>query len=213
MKMSKKLVTPPAAEPATLAEVKNYLRIDVSDDDSLITTMIKAATRRLEDELSMRFITQVWDFWFDGFGPIGKGKDDWWDGTKQVAISTLTQQARICFPLGPCQSLDKFSTYGDDDQEIAATLADYSVDKVSNQARLALKNGSVWPSTYLRPINGVQVRMTLGFGDATAIPYEIKQAVLELTGHMYENRGDQDQMTIPAHILELVKPWVVVSLG
>ena len=46
--MAYSVVTPAASEPITLTEAKNFLRVDGSDDDALITALISAAREMCE---------------------------------------------------------------------------------------------------------------------------------------------------------------------
>lgn len=211
MKFRSIQITAPATTPVSVAEVKNYLRVDDAADDTLIGILIGAAVKLLEDDLSMKFINQQWDFWADTFG---ERKSEWWDGTREMARSALQYSGELCLPVGRIVSVDKFSTYDNSDNEIAENVSNYVVDKVSKQGRLGLKMGGLWPTTVLRPINGIQIRATLGFGATAAdVPQDIKQAIMEVVGHSYENRGDQDKMTIPDHVHQLIRSWKVVRIG
>lgn len=46
-------------EPVTLQEAKDWCRIDVTDDDALITRLIKAARRVCENYVNLSFITRT----------------------------------------------------------------------------------------------------------------------------------------------------------
>ncbi|HEY0282981.1 MAG TPA: head-tail connector protein, partial [Rhizomicrobium sp.] len=65
--MSLTLVTPPAAEPVTLAEAKAHLKVDTSADDALITSLIVAARARAEWHSGCAFVTQSWTLWLDAW--------------------------------------------------------------------------------------------------------------------------------------------------
>ena len=60
-------VTPPAVEPLTLQEAKDHLRVDHTDDDSLIDPMIKTARMYAEGKTRRALITQTWDWLLDSF--------------------------------------------------------------------------------------------------------------------------------------------------
>ena len=165
--------------------------------------MEKAAVLKLEELTSLKFVTQTWDCFLDRWPMSSSSK--WWDGSREMAISEIVSYARnIVFPFGIAQALTEFSTYSDD-AEFAQSVSEYVTDTVGNRARVGLKLGGVWPTTILRPNNGIRFRFTLGFGAASAVPSDIKQAVMEFVSHMYENRGDNEKMiAIPSHVLTLV---------
>ncbi len=70
------------------------------------------------------------------------------------------------------------------------TLAasEYTVDTAVTPGRLFLKYGHYWPVTILQPHSAVVVRFVAGFGAASAVPEDLRQALLLLVGHFYENR-------------------------
>ncbi|MEW5921571.1 MAG: head-tail connector protein [Bacillota bacterium] len=164
--MALSLVTAPAVEPVDLASAKTHLRVDGTDEDVLITALITAAREYCEGFQNRACITQTWDLWLDSF----------------------PSEDYIRIPLPPLQSVASVKYYGTDNAEYTMAAADYFVDNKSEPGRLVLAYGKSWPSTTLRPVNGIVVRFTAGHGDATNVPQAIKQAMLLLIGHWYANR-------------------------
>lgn len=206
-------VSAPATEPVSVSEAKDYLRVDQSNEDGRIGAMITAARIHLEEYLSLKFITQDWDVFLDGW-PIGR-INDWWDGVRDGSIRELSSQAgEIILPIGRMQQLLAFETFADDNVAVSETVADYIVDTTGNRARIALKTGGVWPTTVLRAVNGIKFRVRVGFGSsASDVPMDIKQAILEYVSHLYENRGDQAKVKAPAYIYTLVEHYRRHKLG
>ena len=54
-------------EPVTLAEAKAHLRVDISDDDTYISALIKGAREWVEDYLDCSLITQQFTVRMDNF--------------------------------------------------------------------------------------------------------------------------------------------------
>ena len=68
---SYQITTEPATEPLTLTEAKEHLRVDGTDEDTLITSIITVARKLCENYTNRAFITQTWtqteDFISDEF--------------------------------------------------------------------------------------------------------------------------------------------------
>ena len=58
--MSSILLTGPAVEPVSLEEAKTFLRVEHSDDDQVIGTLIASARMHVEAQAKIALITQNW---------------------------------------------------------------------------------------------------------------------------------------------------------
>ena len=84
----------PSAVVVTLAEAKNYLRVDYSEDDALITTLINTAQTRLEQYAgvamttrTLRVVAYVDDFIELPYVPTNAiSVVEYWDNTAWVVI-------------------------------------------------------------------------------------------------------------------------------
>ncbi len=139
-----------------------------SVEDDLITALIKASRRYCEGYQNRAYITQTWELWLDGF-----------PNTNYIDI-----------PLPPLQSLT-INYYDVDDTEALFASSNYFVDTKTEPGRVVLSDGEVWPSTTLRPANGVKIEFIAGYGAAGSdVPEDVKQAMLLALGNWYENRED-----------------------
>jgi uncharacterized phiE125 gp8 family phage protein len=186
--MSLQLTTPPAVEPVTLDDAKAHLRVDTTDDDALITSLISAARARAEWHTGRAFVTQSWVLWLDG-----------WPHGNCVEI-----------PLPPLQAVTSLTTYASDD---AATVLDaslFQIDTASSPARVTLKSPAVIANT--RKLNAIAIAFDAGYGDAAAdVPQAIRTAILEMIAELYTNRGDLESDP-PAIAQAMLAPYRVLKL-
>lgn len=161
------LVTAPVAEPITTADAKAHLRVDSTDDDTYIDSIIKASRRWIEHTYGLALVTQTWDGSLDAFP---------WDGVIQIPKRPLVSVTSI--------------TYYDDDLSTSTVFssANYQVDTVKRPPRIVLKSGSSWPTDSLRLSSGVVVRFVAGYGAASAVPEDIEHAIKLLVGQLYAHR-------------------------
>lgn len=71
--MTPTLLTPPAALPVSLADVKDHLRVEHNDENTHLKTLIKSAVSELDGysgQLGRAIITQTWQLHFADWQPI-----------------------------------------------------------------------------------------------------------------------------------------------
>jgi uncharacterized phiE125 gp8 family phage protein len=168
------LVTPPAELPVNLAEAKQHLRVDHSDDDELIEGLIAAATQRL-------------DGWT---GILGRAlvKQTW-----RVDIDRPANTGLICFPLAPVMSIGSFDY---DDAGSSAVLPSdlYELKVDMRGAFVARAACASWPSLGSR----ASITFTAGYGDAAAVPAPLKVAIKMMVADLYEFRQSAIQASVNA---------------
>jgi len=112
------IVTQPAVEPITLAEAKQHLRVDVTDDDALITILIIGAREACEAFIHGKLITQTWEVELDAWP---------------------TDQLPVLIPIEPLISVQSVKWADDLNTVTTMTVAtDYLVDTDSEPGRLVL---------------------------------------------------------------------------
>ena len=99
----------PAVEPLTVSGVKTYLRIDHSDEDTLISEMIAAVRMVAEDQINKSLITQSWKVVYD-------------DNTPSL----------VDLPHGPVQSITSVKVVAEDAGETTINAATYHVNALGD---------------------------------------------------------------------------------
>jgi hypothetical protein len=177
------LVSAPATEPVTLSDVKAFLRVDDTNDDTLIASLISSARRACEEYTKRAFITQTWSLTLDRF-PC----EDDWEGPYRFLAPRCDIYA-IQLPRQPIQSITSIKTTDGANAQTTVAGETYTLDVSGGRA--LLNDGFVWPCD-LRDFAAVEIITVNGYGDAAAVPEPIKQAILQYAATMYSSRQCSD---------------------
>ena len=184
--MTYALITPPQAEPLTLAEAKAHLRLDGSEEDALLLSLIMTSREFLEREAGMCLITQTWRLYLDQWPR---------DGVIRIVKS-------------PVQVIQAIHVYDAGGVAGHVSLQDHLLDAEGRPARLWLRD--------LPPpgqaVNGIEIEFTAGYGEAGAdVPDTLKRAMLLHVGHMFAFRGvlspNQQPAGVPDGYDRLIAPF------
>lgn len=184
---SVKVTTPPALLAVTVDEMKEFLRIDGSDDNNLLELFIKSAIDAGEQYCRCSFITQTLELTMDGFvTDSDEAMARLGSGVFNVPRSSFVfGTGEIDLPSGPVQSVTSVKTFNVENMETTFSDDNYIVEV----DRIVLNQNSMWP-TNLRERAAVKVVFVAGYGDnANDIPPAIRQAIRSHVGQMYECRG------------------------
>jgi uncharacterized phiE125 gp8 family phage protein len=190
-----KVVTPPAAEPLSLLEAKSWVRSVIDAEDADVLALIRAARQRAEKETERALVTQTLRLTLDRFPDVGyygrRSIATAWGrtATRTPDVGSLFDGELIYLPRPALQSVLGV-TYVDT-QGVTQTLdpSAYQVDAESEPGRLMPAYGQVWPATRDQ-LNAAAVTYLAGYGDAAAVPEEIKLAMRLMIGHWYEHREE-----------------------
>jgi hypothetical protein len=188
------LVTPPAEEPVSLAEAKLHLRVEISDDDALISALIKAARSKCETEQGRAYVAQTRDLYLDYFPWFGPGLP-YGVPVLEVAGANPTSPfglgGIIMIPRPPLLSVTSI-TYTDPSGTLQTLDPSHYEVSAGTPGRVAPVPGLAWPSARVQ-LDAVKVRYTCGWATADDVPDSIKVAIKLLLTHLYENRGDTNE--------------------
>ena len=183
------LLSAPTETLVSLSEAKEHLRVDHSNDDTYITTLINVATDVVEEFTRRKLATQTWNIYFDEFPPY------------------------IDLQLGIVRQIVEVKYY--DQSNVLQTLptSDYDIDLIAKPGRIYEATGKSFPQTYERA-NAVKV--TFEVGNSAEVPSAFKAAILIIIGRYYENRQDVFVGTqvneLPSLVENLLTPYRLLEL-
>lgn len=173
--------TAPASEPVDLTDAKAHCRVDITDDDDLITALITAARQRAEQFLQRSIITQSWYLYLDYH------KEELFPHF----LRDRNPEANIIkLPSGPLQSLTAFEYLSAASPTWTAVDPSwYYLDLPGEQIVLTPWNATVnWPVP-VQYRSGYRITFESGFGDdGSDVPETIILGIKTLILHFYENR-------------------------
>lgn len=185
--MHLELVTPPAAEPITLGEALEHLRVDTDDDSSVILRQMRACRELAESFTRRQFITATWDLSLDGFPS---------DSGLRLGIDGQYARGHIIVPRPPLQQVSSIKYIDADGVEQTWAAASYVVETAAGEpGRIFPAYGESWP-TCRSQRRAVTVRFIAGYGDAPEdVPECIREAILMMLAARYQQRS---AVTVPA---------------
>lgn len=184
----------PTVEPVTLADAKLHLRVDVTDDDTLITSLIVAARQWCEEMTGRSFVTQTWAAKLPGFpGMTGiagvpiYGVDPAWLPVRAISGVAAFRFA-IRLPRGPVASVTSLTYLDGTGTQQTLDPATYIVAADEWGATVTPTWGTSWPQALVHP-ESVVVTYRAGYGStADTVPSPIVAAIKLLIGTWYEQR-------------------------
>jgi uncharacterized phiE125 gp8 family phage protein len=180
--------------PVTVGEAKDWSRILHDEEDGIVQSNIETAVGYLDGRdgiLGRCLMGQTWDYTLPCF-PV----ESW-----------------IELPFAPVQSITSI-TYKDGDGNPQTTPgAEYVLSADRDwQPKVHLAYGASWPAVRDEP-DVVRVRAVYGY---TAVPLPIRQAIVLLAGHLFENREATTEARIteiPFGVSALLEPYMRISFA
>ena len=176
----------PAVEPVSLAEAKLHLKVDYTDDDDLISTLITAAREWVEKETRRAYINRSYKLELSRFPDMFAATyytmysleklPNMRSGVIELPRPPLVSVASVQYvdPSGTLQTLSP-SLY-------LVNSGGVCVGAISPAV------GTVFPSTQVTP-SAVIINFTAGMGtDSTTVPSCVKAAIKLMVGLWYRQR-------------------------
>lgn len=160
------LKTPPEIQPISLAEAKIHSRVDpdITDDDALIRSYIKAATDNAQAITRRQFINGTYELRLNAFPPV------------------------IKLPRPPLWEITSIKYFDTDNVEQTLDSSKYMVDEYSTIGQVLPAPDESWPGVGDQ-IPTITIEYIAGYGDdRESVPDDIKSAIKLIVGHLYEHR-------------------------
>ncbi len=178
----------PEVAPVSLAEAKTHLRVDFTDDDTLIGALIDAATAHIDGYtgiLARALVTQTWQQDFCD-----------WPGDRVLRL-----------PLAPVASVSSVKYFDSANTEITvAETGNYALLEDARGPYIKFTSDFAAPALFDERDDRIGVTFVAGYGGAAEVPAAIRAAVLLIVGDLYKNR-DAGEVAPNAAATALLTPY------
>lgn len=184
------LLTGPSAEPLTVPDLKDFLRVTHDAEDALLGRLITTARQMVESAASRILLTQAWRIVRDAWPPSGL----------------------LLPPLAPVVAIAAARLRHGDGGETALPLSAFTLRGDRTPAVIAVQRANVPEPD--RAVGGIEFDLVLGYGAAPEdVPGDLVQAVRLLAAHLYERREEAGVAgLLPDGVAALLRPYRMVRL-
>ncbi len=202
--MALKRISTVDKEPVSLEEAKSFLRIDHDVENELINTLIQSARVSIESYTSRSLLRQKWMLTINCGFALAKSDQKYLSGIKSKGV------AGIEFPRSPFIELTSLPALivNHDEKDIE----NFRVDESGSTAKIHFGDNTLVNSC---TSGSIKLEFIAGY-DSETLPAPLKQAVLLILSHLYNNRpavNDNVSMLIDNSVVTLIKPYKIYRLG
>ena len=189
MNMIWKTTIQPTCEPVSVEEVKEYARIDGSEEDNLLTSLIESSRIDIENFLGKALINRTVELTFDNW-----------------------PSHVVLLPMPPLVSITSVETTDEDDTDTTYAATNYYIRTEAIPGELIIKKESTLPTNTERDIGGYKITYIAGYGtNPEQVPAPIRKALKEFVTEIYEKRIPTiyergQEKILPPNILKLLIP-------
>lgn len=206
-------VGPAPAELIDVPTAADHCRVDANDDGVLLEVYIGMARQWAEGWLGRSLVPQnfIWTV-----SDVARAQNSMTCFAATPSPGTLIVPSLVTpwpprhpieFPRAPVTSITSVTMGGFSVADAALTADDYDLDLASDPARIALKS-----SAAVAQADRMTVAFTAGYAGKADVPRPIFGALLILTAHFWEHRGDAPA-SIPQQALDLMWHYRLMSFG
>lgn len=180
----------PAVEPVDVPALRDFLRIEHTDEDVLLGALVKAARLVVEATTRLVLVSQTW----------------------RLMLARPPADGIVRLPLAPLVSVDAVRAFDEADVATEIAASDWRLERRADPVRIVLSGAA------LEAAGGLEIDLTAGYGPAaTDVPAPLVQAIRLLVAHWYENRGDgapqTERTALPADVAALIAPFRRLRMG
>lgn len=184
------LITGPAEDAVSLAEIKAHAVVGFDDDNAVLSGFLSAAIAHLDGYtgiLGRCLVTQEW----------AQDYCAWADNLL------------LPFPDVSTASITYTDASGDS-QTVPA--GQYEILDGHLGSRIVFRTSFSWPDLSDDVTQPIRVQFTAGYGAASAVPWPLKVAIMQLAAHWYENRrATGSAKSLPYAFDDLIRPYRLVG--
>ena len=184
-------VTAPTAEPLQVSEVRRHLALDDSYYDDYLSSLVQVTRAQVQAHTHRQLVTATYDMKVDAL-PAG--------------------QQTLAIPHGQLQSITSITYIDSAGDSQTWSSANYDVSTAREPGTIRPAHGKTWPAARVQQ-EAATVRFICGYGAAGAVPQAIKQAMLLLICHYFNNREQSivgvTASEIPQGAAALLAPFVL----
>ena len=195
----------------SLAEIKAWLKIDGSSDDTALGYIRIAADSWAQEYTSRTLTTITYELFLDTLYDLDNRIEDGF----YTGIDLQVPKKIIVLPRSPVASITHVKYYDDNGNATTWATNNYLLDNASIPAKFTLRKGISYP-TGIRATNGFEIKYVAGYGNSSTVPQQIKQAGLMYCAYLNEHRGDLvdgKSINAPKMAQQLLEPYRVKRLS
>jgi len=160
----------PESYPVSLADVKEHLKVEHSDEDDLITSYIATATSICEVRTGRAFVEQTWKYHLSEF-----------------------PDSKLYLPKPPLMSVTHIKYYDAENSQQTWSADNYHVvTGTKGQGWIEPISTTTYPTTYTRP-DSIEIQFVCGYETQ---PPQAEHLIKLIVGGFYEEREGQSYNTI-----------------